>query len=1449
MCHQKHKSIRALAPAILLLLSGCVPGPVEPTPDAAQATPDASASVPAAPSARPPRVVPGEFLVKLKPGLERARMESFFKSSGAHEVRAFASVPGLRLVRSGSAGESAAVMSKLGQFAEVEYVEPNFIWRSDAIPNDPMFTKQWPLLNTGQITENETSGPDIDAVSAWEITTGSQGVVVAVVDSGVDYTHEDLAPNIFRNEADCNSNGVDDDGNGYVDDCHGIDTSEGDSDPMDPAGHGTHVAGIIGAVGNNGIGIAGVAWNLRLLPCRFLDSDGEGSTAGAIACLDYIAAMRDRGINIVAANHSWGGVDYSRALEEALIAQQARGILSIVAAGNGGTDNDTLPQYPCNYEVSGIICVAWSYDNRDRYSNYGTGTVHIAAPGTAVWSTVPGNDYDVKEGTSMAAPHVSGVVALLESQSPTRSWRALKNLVLAGAVPQSDGQPIRTATGGRLNALHSLTCSDREVLARLRPGVAVPLMRAIGDTVDLSVLHIRCGEPAGTVLASISPAGQTVELLDDGVGADRTANDGVYSGTWTADTAGRHVISFPFPETDEIVVEVDPLLERGFPASTLALADLFEVPSPPRGGVLVGNIDADPRLEIVHPGVNYGPLYAWHHDGSSVAGWPRWDAGYAGEASLAELDGDRTSLELASVHFIDGVWAHDGSGVPMPGWPQFNAIPIPPAIVDLDGDGRDEIIAQPARYADGSLIDAVSTFPQIDLPENGPTWSAAAADLDVDGEVDIVRASRATLFASNRRGAVPGFPVTDPRTYGQTLNFPVIGDVDGDGRLNIILTTPLPNTSSAPARIHVLDADGTWLKTISSTAPAVNNKTALADMDADGIPEMILADAEYLHVWNGQGQELPGWPARLGPPGWSGGAGGAVVGDIGGDSAPEIVVIAGGFAWGEARLLVFDHHGIAVEALARTLPSSNGFSTPAIADIDGDGRNEIIVATTRDMGYFENVFAFDLGGPAPHGPLEWPQHMGGADRRGYYETGKNLPAHAYLSVQVFGTGSIRSADGGIDCGQDCIEKYPKGRVLTITATPGAGSTFDRWTGACTGQGNPCTLTISKPTAVAAEFPGILRASVVGTGSGKVVSSPAGIDCPSTCTSTFAPRSPITLTATPAAHHAFDGWSGACTGTNATCTLFASSTKEVVARYSSHRTLTVSIEGLGRVTSTPSGIDCTATCTHDFEPGQPVTLTFEPDPDHYQGGWTFNCVLESPRTCAIVMARDETVAVNFPLKPLLTIDVTGKDLASVISSNLGIDCGERCAARVEPDTLVEVSAQIVSPDLYATWETPCSGIMRTCTFFMRGDTVAKVTLRRNPTLHLDLRGQGEVMIETGMQTHVCTASTCDVVIWSGDSAKLTAMPQGTARFTGWNGACAGSAPSCTLTVTASTSVTAVFEGPGSGGSGGNGGGGGGGGGGSGGGSLSWELPLLLLMLLATFSAPNAPAMRWRSRRPR
>src|SRR5437879_13601601 len=242
---------------------------------------------------------------------------------------------------------------------------------------------------------------------------------------------------MYRSARDCVANGIDDDGNGVIDDSVGDDTANNDADPRDDAGHGAHVSGTIGALGNNGVGVAGVNWTVRIMACKFLNASGSGTIGDAIDCLEYVKLMKDRGVNIVATNNSWGGGAFSQALFDAIEAHRQRGILFIAAAGNQASDNDATPFYPASYALPNVISVAATTqtDAKASFSNWGRRSVHLGAPGEAILSTTPGDTYQVMSGTSMATHHVTGVAALLKAQDPTRDWRATKNLILTGGDP------------------------------------------------------------------------------------------------------------------------------------------------------------------------------------------------------------------------------------------------------------------------------------------------------------------------------------------------------------------------------------------------------------------------------------------------------------------------------------------------------------------------------------------------------------------------------------------------------------------------------------------------------------------------------------------------------------------------------------------------------------------------------------------------------------------------------------------------------------------------------------------------------------------------------------------------------------------------------------------------------------------------------------------------------
>ena len=494
-----------------------------------------------------PPHVPNEVIVKFRDRVPESAKSTARSGVSGIRVRAFRILDGLEHHRLPPHVSVDAAIANYRKNPDVLYAEPNYIVRTTYTPNDTSFFDLWGLYNSGQT--GGTPGADIDAPSAWNTTTGSSSVVVAIIDTGIDHGHPDLLANVFRNALDCNADGIDDDGNGHVDDCFGIDTANNDSNPQDDNRHGSHVAGTIGAVGNNEAGVVGVNWSVSLMACKFLDAAGSGTTADAIACLEYVRAMKDRGVNVIATNNSWGGGGFSLALFEAIKRHQESGILFVAAAGNGnvfgvGINNDQTPFYPCNFGLSNIICVAATTSNDDRasFSNYGRRTVHIGAPGNEILSTTLNGTYATLSGTSMATPHVTGTAALLKAADSSRDWRAIRNLILAGgdSVPSLEN----TITQKRLNAYGALNCSNSPVFSRLTP-IADTAAGSVGTAIGLSALNINCAAPNGDVVVTVNPGGQIVTLLDDGSGLDQVAGDGNYSGQWTPETAGAFTLAFP----------------------------------------------------------------------------------------------------------------------------------------------------------------------------------------------------------------------------------------------------------------------------------------------------------------------------------------------------------------------------------------------------------------------------------------------------------------------------------------------------------------------------------------------------------------------------------------------------------------------------------------------------------------------------------------------------------------------------------------------------------------------------------------------------------------------------------------------------------------------------------------------------------------------------------------
>lgn len=479
------------------------------------------------------------IIIKYKPGRSFSNLSQKADTSKVKKEKEFKQFGISVLKKLDKDQDVKEVIKELYETGEIKYAEPDYVVNIDLTPNDPQFGQLWGLLNTGQ--SGGTIDADIDASDAWDISTGSSAIVVGVIDTGVDYNHEDLAANMWTNPGEIAGNGIDDDGNGYVDDVYGIDAYNNDSDPFDDHGHGTHCSGTIGAVGNNGIGVVGVNWNVKIMALKFLSSGGSGSTSDAIECLNYAVMMRNTyGVDIRLTSNSWGGGGYSQALRDAIEASKDAGMLFVAAAGNSSTDNDSSPHYPSSYDNENLIAVASTdrNDNLSSFSCYGATSVDLGAPGSSVLSTTPGNTYSTFSGTSMATPHVAGAAALIWARYPSYTYSGVKNLIM-NTVDSLSSLSGKVVSGGRLNVYNALSCSPgNPSMTVVSP--ASGFSASVDQNTTVSVRLTDCGSPVTGATVTVNPTNgdSSFNLLDNGVSPDTTANDGKYSGTWTPSRTG-----------------------------------------------------------------------------------------------------------------------------------------------------------------------------------------------------------------------------------------------------------------------------------------------------------------------------------------------------------------------------------------------------------------------------------------------------------------------------------------------------------------------------------------------------------------------------------------------------------------------------------------------------------------------------------------------------------------------------------------------------------------------------------------------------------------------------------------------------------------------------------------------------------------------------------------------
>ncbi len=661
-----------------------------------------------------------------------------------------------------------------------EYVEPDFILTAlQSPPSDTAYADGtlWGIRNTG--AGGGTAGIDVNATPAWSLTPGgSRDVIVAVIDTGIRYTHQDLKNNMWVNPGETPGNGVDDDGNGVVDDVFGLNAISNNGNPMDDNNHGTHCAGTIAATANDSGPIVGVAYNVRLMACKFLSAGGSGQTSDAVECVDYATRM---GAQI--SSNSWGGGGSSQALLDVIRAANAAGSLFVAAAGNSASNNDTVPTFPANYDSPNVVSVA-AIDRNGAlasFSNFGRTKVHVGAPGVAVYSSTTSSDtsYASFSGTSMACPHAAGVAALLKSRSPSLTPTQLRERLVATARPLASLNG-RTVSNGMVDARAALLAGEDGTLdlaitsssSSIKAGASVAFYVTVTDG----------GPITGATVTATLGAESPVTFLDNGVNPDTAAGDGVYSGFLTIPGSGQ-------------TVTVNALASKTGKQNGTASAT-FNVIAPPLNDLFENRIvlaigstqtTGNNRNSGSQPGEPLNPSVS---GGQSV--WWEWNAATSGSATITTAGSNfDTTLAvytgygtLASLSLIG---SNDDTGGPTSSV-SFDAIAGASYYLQVDG----------YRGAQG---DVRLNYPSPGQASGPPflTTQPASAIL-VEGDPLTVAVAAGGTLPLSFQWSKNGSPI--PGATGPSYNLATVTLSDA-GSYTVTVTNPYGNVTSQPAVVSV----------------------------------------------------------------------------------------------------------------------------------------------------------------------------------------------------------------------------------------------------------------------------------------------------------------------------------------------------------------------------------------------------------------------------------------------------------------------------------------------------------------------------------------------------------------------------------------------------------------------------------------------------------------------
>ncbi|MDX6480556.1 MAG: trimeric autotransporter adhesin [Gaiellaceae bacterium] len=1316
--------------------------------------------------ARGTSVVPHRVLVRFRAGTPAATRIAARADVEATGSTAYHLVPRLELLHLPRGQSVVSAIAALSRDPRVEYAVPDVIVRTAATANDPLYSSQWALQAIG-------------APAAWDRTAGSTNVTVAVLDSGVDLHHPDLAANLVP-------------GWNFVDNT---------SDPSDDLGHGTHVAGIIGAIGGNGVGVAGAGSHVSIMPLKICDAGGSCSLDDEVSALQYAV---DHGAKI--ANASFGG-NYGgyQPEEDAIAAAGRKGLLYVAAAGNAGYDNDLMPFYPASYPLDNIISVAATTSSQGlaSFSDYGFTSVLVAAPGQDILSTMltsgplsNPSGYGALSGTSMAAPQVTGAAALLWAEHPDWTMQQVRMRLLTTASPLA-------SLAGKV-----ATCGQINVAAATDPtrpdwGIVCLRLRGTGEgTVRSDPAAIDCG---ATCAASV-PLGTTVTLTaTPGSGSIFVGWGGACSGSDACTVAATGIGDV----TATFRASGSPAGWRQQPLSAPAGRDPFVPGSALQRGpgdfssfynVAVSADGSERAKTIFNPPSGYcgydstdtGGVFlerrtssGWVADGAVTA--PSLP-GYAGDpaarwancsdfGTVTQLSADGTTLLVAPD--MARVWDPDPSGG------RYRCA----AYVYRRGNtgwSLDAVLYPPGADARGSLTWEGCGYFGIGgaISDSGNRVAMLAAGLGPSGGSVL----RADVYVESPGGWSAEQQVTLPSPNGGCAHTigPRLLSLSGDGATMLVGSPDCDDAAlTAAGLVYAYTRVGSvWTRaqTIHSPVPVESQRFGLdTALSEDGATAVIGSSGSS---WVLE-RDAAGWRAgtQLSQPGLQ---------------CPTLAQDGARIICGALETVGFNAAQGAIYIYDRPAAGWSSAQPQALKAFAGDGLGSDLLGQGQPRGWL-TLAAPEDGSfiDAPMSPTGLAFAVSPHDRIGYeFATDAFDPSAAVdptLTLAAAGTGSgaVASDPSGIVCGSTCWRGFGPGTSVTLAATPRADSVFVGWSGACTGTGR-CTVTMSQSASVTATFTLVsatLTISRAGDGYGSVSSEPTGVSCGTICSSSFPYGATVTLSPTPALGARFSGWAGACTGTGG-CTVTMTQAQSVTATFTripEPFTVSRAGNGSGTVSSNPAGISCGSTCSTTFNYGATVILTASPATGSVFVGWTGACT--GTGTCAVTMNQAQSVSATLNLMPeLLTVRAGGNGSGSVTSKPDAISCGSACSSSFAYGTKVTLTATPGTGSRFAGWTGACTGTS-TCTVTMSQARSATATFTLIlETLAVHRFGTGRVASTT---PGISCGSTCSHGFSYGTQVTLTAAPATGSRFSGWSGACVGTGSTCTVTMTQAQSVTATF----------------------------------------------------------